>query len=260
MYERNSVRKVADYILKFGRDESPLIGLAGPQGSGKSTLCLDVQMEILESGRRCVVLCLDDFYYTKAKRLELGDSVHSMLYTRGVPGTHDIEDLIDVIHAIRRNTVAVKWPKFNKAIDDRDPNQVGSFTPFPEQSPIIILEGWCVGCLPANSDSPINQLETVEDPHGVWRSYVNDQIKTRYVCLWRIIDTYIYIEIPDWSFVSRWRQQQAVSNQETSFDLHRFMQFFERLSRSMMYPSGRIAANITVRMAADHSIQDIILH
>ena len=44
----------------------------------------------------------------------------------------------------------------------------------------MILEGWCVGVLPqsdAELKRPINELERKDDAHGVWRTWVNDQLE-----------------------------------------------------------------------------------
>ena len=43
-----------------------------------------------ESGLSCTVLSIDDLYLTRAARQALGQSVHPLLETRGVPGTHDV--------------------------------------------------------------------------------------------------------------------------------------------------------------------------
>ena len=52
-------------------------------------------------------MSLDDFYLPRAERVDLAKSIHPLAITRGPPGTHDVETLVDVIK------------KFNKALDDR---------------------------------------------------------------------------------------------------------------------------------------------
>ena len=259
MYDTNIVKKIGDYVLGKRKTETLIIGIAGPQGGGKSTLSVQLKSQIEESGIPCTVICIDDFYYTRARRIRLGETIHPLFSTRGPPGTHDIEKLIETIHAIKENSRTVTWPTFNKALDDRAVDRMVTFTPTPDRPPIIIFEGWCVGCLPTAIQPPINQLETEEDPQAVWREYVNEQIKTRYMPLWNMIDIYMYIAIPDWTYVYIWRHQQSISNRETSVDLDRFIQFFERISRSMMEPSGRIRTDVLVRMAPDHSIAELFL-
>lgn len=82
-----------DFILHQKRAKRPIIiGIHGAQGSGKSTLaeCL-VQLLITQHHQTAIALSLDDFYLTHQQRLDLANSVHPLLATRGVPGTHDIE-------------------------------------------------------------------------------------------------------------------------------------------------------------------------
>ena len=73
----------------------------GSQGSGKTTLCayLCALLEA-EYGLRAIALSLDDFYLTRAAARELGASVHPLLATRGVPGTHDMALLNDTLDAL----------------------------------------------------------------------------------------------------------------------------------------------------------------
>ena len=259
MYDRETLKKIVDYLLAKQGNKPLVVGLAGPQGSGKSTLSLQIQSLIQDSGIPAAVICLDDFYHTKATRVELSRSVHPMLLTRGPPGSHDVEKLIEAIGKVKENNDTFTWPIFNKAMDDREPNKVMTFKPTPNSPPIILLEGWCVGCLPTAIEPPLNELEAKEDSSAIWRTYVNEQIKTRYTSLWKMLDVYMYITIPDWGFVMQWRHQQSISNQETSLDLNRFIQFFERISRSMMEPTGRIPTDVLICMAPDHSIDHVTL-
>ena len=196
MYDTNFVDKIVNHVIGKKVNGSLILGIAGAQGSGKSTLSLQTKSRIEDSGIPCVVVCLDDFYYTKATRLELSRSVHSLLSTRGPPGTHDIGKLMDVLDRIRQNTETVTWSTFNKATDDQDPSRMITFTPTPNRATVIILEGWCVGCLPTYTEPAVNELEVVEDPSAIWRHYVNEQIKTKYIPLWNMIDIYMYIALP----------------------------------------------------------------
>src|SRR5690348_14070644 len=70
--------------------EPILVGLAGAQGSGKSTMAPRVAQQLEDAGLRTAILALDDFYLTHAERAERARTVHPLLATRGVPGTHDI--------------------------------------------------------------------------------------------------------------------------------------------------------------------------
>src|SRR5688572_4910599 len=67
-----------------------LVGLCGSQGSGKSTAARVLTRLLNGQGLATLALSLDDFYLTLEARLALAHSVHPLLKTRGVPGTHDV--------------------------------------------------------------------------------------------------------------------------------------------------------------------------
>ena len=50
----------------------------------------------------CCAFSLDDFYFGKPARYQLGDKVHRLCETRGVPGTHDTLLLLDTLAALSR--------------------------------------------------------------------------------------------------------------------------------------------------------------
>ena len=62
---------------------------------------------------------IDDFYHTKNKRNQLGQEIHPLLVTRGVPGTHDIELAMGILDRLVDGSEDVLVPRFDKTIDDR---------------------------------------------------------------------------------------------------------------------------------------------
>ena len=150
-----------------------VIGLAGSQGSGKSTLskCVARLAETL-LGHPAIVLSLDDFYLPKAERVALADS-HPLLVTRGVPGTHDANWLAETIDRLTQGKSA-DIPLFDKGEDDRLPD-VSRIDPVS----FVIIEGWCVGARAeplSRLAVPLNPLEREEDSTGDWRHWVNDAL------------------------------------------------------------------------------------
>ena len=76
---------------------------------------------------------------------------------------------------------------------------------------VIILEGWCLGAVaqtPTELQGPINELESKEDQDGVWRNYVNDQLKGDYSKLFGHIETWIMLKAPSFDCVFDWRKEQ----------------------------------------------------
>ena len=174
------------------------IAISGAQGSGKTTLA-DILVEQLEDVGICAVACsLDDFYLRHAQRVELSQTVHPLLRTRGVPGTHDIELCLRILDDVTRRPT--RLPTFDKGTDDRvAPTDWRTAGPVD----VVIIEGWCLGARPqsdAQLADPINELERDEDGDGRWRGFVNAAL-ARYQKLFERFDALIYLQIPDFDCV-----------------------------------------------------------
>lgn len=240
-----------------------IVGIAGAQGSGKSTLALDLTRTLYNLGIRAVVVSLDDFYLPIQERNDLARLAHPLFRTRGVPGTHDIESLRNLLKDLRTPGSVKKdisWPKFSKARDERDKLENIYSSGDHSERLVIILEGWCVGCGPLNDIAiPINELEELEDPDMRWRMHIDNAIRTEYLPVWEMIDTYIFLRVPNRECILKWRAEQAVQNGEDleRLNIYRFFQFFERVSTQMLHDSGRLRADATVRLAPDHTVRDL---
>ena len=191
------------------RRQGPLVvGLCGPQGCGKSTLTALVTRLLRAHGLITANLSLDDLYLTKTERLALGQSVHPLLRTRGVPGTHDIGLGLGLLDDLSRPG-RVLLPRFDKAADDRAPPT--AFEPVEGPAQVILLEGWCVGARPqpdADLAEPVNALERDEDSAGVWRRFANAALAGPYRALFDRIDLLVVMTAPDFATVRAWRGQQ----------------------------------------------------
>jgi D-glycerate 3-kinase len=222
------------------------VGLSGLQGSGKSTLAARLARRLNDDGIRTVAVSLDDFYLTKAQRMELASTAHPLLATRGVPGTHDLplmQDLFDrLIHARAGDRVPI--PHFAKSDDDRAPQAEWHVHEGPVD--VILLEGWCVGARPQSASAlqiPVNDLERLEDPDARWRSFVNHALATDYAQLHASLDLTILLRPPSFEAVYAWRaQQEAALHAEAragfvpmdAAALARFVAHYERISRSII--------------------------
>ncbi len=223
-----------------------LLGVNGAQGTGKSTLAdfLGLATESMFDWN-VAVLSIDDFYFTLAERKALADEVHPLLRTRGVPGTHDTNMLARCLERLQQlgEGDRIALPRFDKAIDDRADESRWPVVQGPVD--LVILEGWCVGTQ-AQSDAelkqPVNALERDEDPDGVWRRYVNDQLRTKYEPIFARLDALVFIGAPNFDAIFRWRLEQeeklAASSPSGSSGLMnkqqitRFIHFYERLTRA----------------------------
>lgn len=218
-----------------------LLGVSGLQGGGKSTLATQLVEHASVRGIDAVTLSLDDVYRTRAERAALAQTVHPLLATRGVPGTHDVALLhatLDALASASRHHPAT-IPRFDKGIDDRvDP----ATWQHVEQPPrVVVLEGWCIGVPPqADADlaTPINALERDEDPHGQWRHHVNAALAGDYAALWSRLDALAVLQAPSFDVVRGWRDEQetalrsaGASHAMTPGQVARFVAHYERISR-----------------------------
>ncbi len=146
-----------------------MVGINGAQGAGKSTLFNLIEVILEEGfGLKVVGLSIDDIYKTRTEREKLAHSIHPLLNTRGVPGTHDVDLGIELIRGLKgefgeegRN---VKIPVFDKSIDDRCPTAL--WQEWTGEADVIVLEGWCVGATAQNESQlaeSVNDLERSED-------------------------------------------------------------------------------------------------
>ncbi len=230
----------------FSAGRTLVVGINGCQGSGKTTLADYLCTCLQNRGLKAVAISIDDFYLTRKQRQQLATDVHPLLSTRGVPGTHDLELALDTLQQLSQNSGDVKIPKFNKAQDERLPEELWSRVETPLD--IIILEGWCVGITAEAEESllePMNELELVQDPNAEWRSYINQQLVTNYPELWQLIDRLIMLQAPSFSCVYNWRLEQeqklaarsdltdSSSNNHimAAEEIKQFIQHYERLTR-----------------------------
>lgn len=240
--------------------DTVVVGICGAQGSGKSTLSRNLASELQNEGIDCAVVSLDDFYLPKHDRLIRAESIHPLLATRGVPGTHDIQKLYETVQSLRDTRIGeVKWPIFSKLDDDRKQGHA-RVCKRSDAKLVIVLEGWCVGCMQLTDvATSVNELERNEDSDLVWRHYIDSQIRERYSRAWDLIDMLIYLRVPDWETVSSWRSQQALSGGEdlAKLNVGRFLQFFERISKQMMESNRRRMKDIEVVLGPNHSVREI---
>ncbi len=246
-----------------------LVGLNGSQGSGKSTLCALLQW-LLEAAFDCrsLIISIDDLYLPRAARLSLGEKIHPLLATRGVPGTHDIPLALELFGKLKSSQQeGIEIPRFNKATDDRVPAE--EWERLEEPVDLILFEGWCVGATPqtaAQLREPINRLEEKEDPDGCWRRYVNQQLAGPYQQLFGQLDKLLMLQIPDWELVYHWRkkQEQQLAARSSGAgimgetELRRFIMHYERLTRHQLACLPQLA-DLTLQLNAKQRVTGIQL-
>jgi D-glycerate 3-kinase len=236
---------LADWLRRKSEGGAPfLLGINGAQGTGKTTLAAYLALSLAEKGNRTVAtLSIDDFYLTKAERQQLAETVHPLLATRGVPGTHDLPMLRDCLARLRELSPGEqhRLPRFDKAVDDRAVE--ASWPTISGPVDLVILEGWCVGSVAepeAALEEPVNQLEADRDADGQWRRYVNERLRTDYADVFAGLDALVFLQAPGFEAVLRWRIEQERKLAVTAgantagvmneTQVKAFIRYFERIS------------------------------
>ncbi|MDF0751149.1 hypothetical protein NLU14_13040 [Marinobacter sp. 71-i] len=251
---KKTILPLAQHLHSLRQDRAGpiVIGIHGAQGTGKSTLTVFLR-ELLTKHYRIPTasFSLDDLYLTRAERERLAEDVHPLFITRGVPGTHDIalgQQVIDQLKAADSGT-ETPIPAFDKSRDDR--SQQYQWPVFRGRAEVILVEGWCMGAVPAASDEelmePVNELERSEDPEGTWRQYVNRCLKGDYSRFFSQVDSLIMLRAPSMECVLQWRTLQE----------HKLR---ERMSCAPKEGGARSGAAQPSRIMSDEEVVRFIMH
>lgn len=193
------VRKIKDWVLKFEREKLRLpifIGLNGPQGIGKSTLCANIIEEFKKENIKAIHISIDDFYLTHAEQVKLANENKNNPYLqmRGYPGTHDLKLGLEVLQNLQNHKRGFKIPRYDKSIDkgkgDRLPES--NWITVDSTIDVVFFEGWMLGFLP---------LPKVDDPH---LAQINENLK-KYSVWHTFIDGYIILKPENFDSIQTWR-------------------------------------------------------
>ena len=268
---RSFLIPICFWISKKAKKKSPLIiGLAGGQGSGKTTISSILSLILKKYFKLKVFkISIDDFYKTRKQREILSKNKHSLLLTRGVPGTHDIKIMLDFFRKIKtKNFKSLKLPKFNKANDDRYKKK--HWYKLKSRPDVVIFEGWCVGAKPQSLrllKKPINALEKAYDKNLKWRRFVNLQLKTNYKKLYSQLDSLLYLKVKNFNLLKKWRIKQeeklwlkAKSRKNLKImnkkEVINFMQTYQRITEQMFKDAPKYSS-IIMNLNKNHQIHKI---
>ena len=245
------------------------LGFSGGQGTGKTTVT-EILKIILKKffKRKVLVSSIDDFYKTLKDRDKMSLTIHPLFQTRGVPGTHDINLIAKFFNLVKKKFFKkFKLIKFDKSIDDRMKRKY--WLNIIKRPEIVILEGWCVGAKPQSNsliEKPINILEKYEDKNLIWRKYVNERLKKEYESLFSKIDHFIFIKIPNFGMVFKWRLLQEKKLRKKSHsnkkimnykEIKRFIMFYERITVQMLKDLSK-SASIVMLLNKNHEVKKLL--
>jgi len=260
-------------ISKMIKDEyekkkkTKIIGLTGGQGTGKSTISIILKIILKETyNLETVIFSIDDFYKTLNERETMSKKISDLFLTRGVPGTHDTKMLFQCIKNLKNNNFKkMNIPKFDKSIDNR--LSKSNWLQVKKKPNIVIFEGWCVGAsAQKNKDliSPINKLEKYKDKKKIWRQKVNLKLRKDYKKIFDLIDKLIFLKIPSFKYVLKWRLLQEKKlritrkGNKTMNDkqVENFIMYYERITKHMLKTLPK-DADVVISIDSKHRLKSI---
>ena len=273
---RNKIGQLNNFYIPIARmihksylknKRTNIIGLTGGQGSGKSTISKILKIILKENyNLNTVIFSIDDFYKTLKERESMSRKVSPLFLTRGVPGTHDTQMLLKCLLNLKKtNFQKLEIPKFDKSIDDRVPKN--KWQKVNKKPNIAIFEGWCVGAEPQKKMDllvPINTLEKDKDKKRIWRNRVNQELRNKYNKIFRLIDKIIFLKVPSFKHVYKWRFLQEkklkiISKGKktmTNLQIKSFIMFYERLTKHMLITLSQ-KAEVMVKIDNQHRLKSI---
>ena len=174
----------------------------------------------------------------------MSEKDHPLFLTRGVPGTHDIQLLNNILKKFKKKKFKnLLIPKFDKSIDDR--SKKFKWQKIKKRPDIVILEGWCVGAThqkESDLKKPLNSIEKKFDQKLIWRRKVNYYLKNQYKKIFKKIDKLVYLKAPNFSYIYKWRllQEQkmklTLKNKKTMSkqQVKEFIMYYERITKHMI--------------------------
>ena len=276
---KNKERMIKSFLIplcfwiskKADKKRPYFVGLAGGQGTGKTTSSSLIKIILTKYFKLKVFkISIDDFYKTRKERIRLSKRVHSMLLTRGVPGTHDINMMLNFFKKVKsKKFKRLKLPTFNKAIDDRFNKK--RWYDLKEKPDVIIFEGWCVGAKAEKINTlnkTINLMEKNKDKKKIWRKYVNQQLKSKYKNLYSQLNCLIYLRAKNFNLLQKWRLKQErkllLSSKKNSKlkimnkeDVLSFMQTYQRVTQNMFKNMPKYAS-IILNLNSNHQIKTAV--
>ena len=206
-----------DYLKK---KKTKVIGLAGGQGTGKSTISNILKIILKEAYKlETVIFSIDDFYKTLNERKKISKKINKLFITRGVPGTHDTKMLFQCINNLKKNN-------FKKMI--------------------------------------IPKFDKYKDNKRIWRQKVNSELKKDYNKIFNLIDKLIFLKVPSFKYVFRWRLLQEKklritgTGNKTMNDkqIENFVMYYERITKHMLKTLPKTADTV-ISIDEKHRLKSI---
>lgn len=238
-------------------------GILGGQGTGKTTLCLILELILQNYGFTVASLSLDDLYLTYQERQTLQQQDPRLIW-RGPPGTHDINLGLAVIDACLTGDLQTEilLPRFDKsAYHGAGERTTPQAIPQPD---ILLFEGWFVGVQPIDENCFISPPAPIQTPEAVQFAKDSNQRLNAYLPLWKKLDSLIVLYPEDYRFSKQWRkeaEQKMIASGKTGMkdpEIDRFVEYFwQSLHPELFIKPLAEKADLAVEIKGDRSLGKI---
>ncbi|KAJ1934116.1 hypothetical protein FBU59_005802 [Linderina macrospora] len=279
------VSKSGDFIIRklaqkraIPSQQPLIVGINGPQGSGKTTLVRGLVSYLRDRKVATVGFSLDDIYlpYKEQMKVAAQHADNPLLKFRGQAGTHDYALGRQTLEGLlQRKDTAI--PQYDKSLNGGYGDQVDR-TQWKVSGPVdvVLFEGWNLGFRALDSaefakfirgvresDSPLFKHSRKFSDANL--AQVNEHLKAYEAALYRLVDVWVYMRVANVDVVYRWRKQQeddlAASGRSSLTDtqledfVSRFMPGYEmaleKLDKCGFVSSGLLGSMNTLRMHLD---------
>ena len=106
----------------------------------------------------------------------------------------------------------------------------------------------------------------VEDKDLKWRKYVNEKLKKEYKKVFSMIDHYVFMKVPNFKMVFKWRLlQEKKLKKKSSYkkktmsnnEIKRFIMFYQRITLQMVKDLSK-SASVVMLLNKNHKITKVI--
>lgn len=196
-----------------------VIGISGPQGSGKSYLTSKL-LEHLQKTKpelNCIGLLLDDFYLTHLDQLKVTEHAQSvgntLLQGRGLPGTHDLELAVKTIASLRDGNLPTAVPFYDKSAFDGEGDRSSDWKKVESRVDVLVFEGWMNGFRAIDEDLFSAAYFSAGSDSIVHKTAMHHLLELNsalqsYERLWDMFDKFIYLKTDVKANVYKWRLEQ----------------------------------------------------